>query len=87
MPSEIPSLANVNEANLLLEAAVSNRKVHHIRKSLADQLVHRDMLQLQYNRMQVKKAELKLSTAELHVGRVRMVLRQHGYSPDRVGEL
>ena len=82
MPSEIPSLANVNEANLLLKAAVSNRKVHHIRKSLANQLIHRDMLQLQYNRMQVKKAELKLSAAELHVGRVRMVLRRHGYNPD-----
>ena len=87
MPSEIPSPANVNEANLLLEAAVSNRKVHHIRKLLADQLIHRDMLQLQYNCMQVKKAELKLSAAELHVGHVRMVLRRHGYSPDRVGEL
>ena len=82
MPSVIPSPANVNEANLLLEAAVSNRKVHHIQKLLADQLIHRDTLQLQYNRMQVKKAEMKLSTAELHVGRVRMVLRQHGYSPD-----
>ena len=87
MPSVIPSPANVNEANLLLEAAVSNRKVHHIRKSLADQLVHRNTLQLQYNRMQVKKAEMKLSAAELHVGRVRMVLRRHGYSPDRVGDL
>ena len=83
----IPSPANVNEANLLLEAAVSNRKVHHIRKSLADQLVHRDTLQLQYNRMQVKKAEMKLSAAELHVGRVHMVLRRYGYSPDRVGDL
>ena len=35
----------------------------------------------------MKKAEMKLSAAELHVGRVRMVLRRHGYSPDRVGDL
>ena len=56
-----------------------------IQKSLADQLVHRDTLQLQYSHLQVEKALTSLTAAELHVGRVRTLLRQNGYSPDRVG--
>lgn len=70
------------EANLLIETAVSNRKIRHIEKSLADQLVHRDALQLRYSRLQQEKARSKLTTAELHVGRVRMIVRRSGYSPD-----
>ena len=77
---------NVREAHLLMEMAISNCKVQTIQKSLTDQLVHCDMLQLRYSRLQVEKATLKLSAAELHIGRVRMVLRQSGYNPD-VGKL
>jgi len=69
-----------------MEMAISNCKVQTIQKSLADQLVRRDMLQLRYSRLQVEKATSKLSAAELHIGRVRMVLRQSGYNPD-VGKL
>ena len=65
-----------------MEMAVSNHKVQTIQKSLADQLVCRDTLNLRYSRLQVEKATSKLSAAELHVGRVRMVLRQNGYNPD-----
>ena len=56
-----------------------------IQKSLADQLVHHDTLQLQYSRLQVEKAMTSLTAAELHVGQVRTLLRLNGYSPDRVG--
>ena len=73
---------NVGEAHLLMEMAISNCKVHTIQKTLVDQLVCRDTLCLRYSRLQVEKARLKLGTAELHVGRMRMVLRQHGYNPD-----
>ena len=58
-----------------------------IQKSLADQLVHRDTLQLQYSRLQVEKAMTGLTAAELHVGQVRMLLRRNGYSPDWVGTI
>lgn len=78
----VPSPDNVTEANLLLETAVSNRKIRRIQKYLADQLVHRDALQLRYSRLQVEKAKSKLTTADLHVGRVRMIVRRSGYCPD-----
>ena len=80
--SVIPPPDNFVEAHLLLETAISNTRVHYIQKSLADQLVHRDTLQLRYSRLQVEKAISKLTAAELHVGRVRMVVRHSGYSPD-----
>jgi len=77
---------NVREARLLMEMAISNCKVQTIQKSLADQLVRCDTLQLQYSHMQVEKATSKLSAAELHIGWVCMVLRQNGYNPD-IGKL
>ena len=80
--STIPSPDNLVEAHLLLEMAISNCRVQHIQKTLADQLVHRNELQLQYSRLQVDKAMSKLTTAELHVGRVCMIVRRSGYSPD-----
>lgn len=80
--STIPSPDNLVEAHLLLEMAISNCRVQHIQKTLADQLVHRNELQLQYSRLQVDKAMSKLTTAELHVGRVPMIVRRSGYSPD-----
>ena len=73
------------KAHLLLETAISNCKIRRIEKSLADQLVRHDALQLHYSRLQVEKAESKLADAELHVGQVQMVVRRSGYSPD-VGE-
>jgi len=73
---------NLVEAHLLLETAISNCKIRHIEKSLADQLVRRNALQRQYSRLQVEKAKSKLAAVELHVGQVRMVVRHSGYSPD-----
>ena len=81
--SRIPPPDNLTEAHLLLETAISNCRVQYIQKSLTDQLIHRDALQLQYSRLQVEKAESKLTAAELHVGRVHMIVRCSGYSPDR----
>ena len=71
------------EAHLLLETAISNYRVQYIQKSLADQLVHRDALQLvQYSQLRMEKAVSKLTAAELHVGRVRMIVRRSGYILD-----
>ena len=70
------------EANLLLEKAICHCKVQYIQKNLADQVVRRDALQLQYSRLQVEKAKSKITAAELDVGRVHMVVRRCGYSPD-----
>ncbi|KAI5990983.1 hypothetical protein EDD15DRAFT_2369383 [Pisolithus albus] len=81
-PSVISSLDNLVEAHLLLETVISNCNVHHIQQSLAEQLVRRDMLQLQYNHLQVEKARLRLAATELHVGWVHMVVRRCGYNPD-----
>ncbi|KAI6019364.1 hypothetical protein PISMIDRAFT_116738, partial [Pisolithus microcarpus 441] len=80
--SVIPSPDNLVEAHLLLEMAISNCNVHHIQQSLAEQLICHDMLQLQYNCLQVEKAQSRLATAELHVGWVCMVVRRCGYNPD-----
>ncbi|KAI6027889.1 hypothetical protein PISMIDRAFT_18593 [Pisolithus microcarpus 441] len=81
-PSVISSPDNLVEAHLLLEMAISNCNIHHIQQSLAEQLVRCDMLQLQYNHLQVEKARSRLATAELHVGWVHMVVRHCGYNPD-----
>jgi len=54
---------NLVKANLLLEKAICNCKVQYIQKSLTDQVVRRDVLQLQYSRLQVEKARLKLTAA------------------------
>ena len=70
------------EAHLLLETVISDCKVQHIQKSLADQVVHRDQLQLQYSRLQVEKALSRLTAAELHIGRVCMIVRRSGFNPD-----
>ncbi|KIM55002.1 hypothetical protein SCLCIDRAFT_135613, partial [Scleroderma citrinum Foug A] len=81
----LPSPDNLTEAHLLLETTISNCKVQLIQKSLADQLVHCDTLQLQYSCLQVEKAMTSLTAAELHVGWVHTLLRRNGYSPDQVG--
>ena len=80
--STIVTPDNSLEAHLLLETAISNCQVRHIQKTLADQVVHHDQLQLRYSRLQVEKALSKLTAAELHIGRVCMVVRHSGFSPD-----
>ncbi|KIJ11429.1 hypothetical protein PAXINDRAFT_15724 [Paxillus involutus ATCC 200175] len=82
--STIPAPDDLVGAHLLLETACSDHQICLIEKTLADQLVCRDVLRLQYSRLQVEKAELNLSTVELHIGRVHMVVRRSGYTPNAV---
>ncbi|KIJ16553.1 hypothetical protein PAXINDRAFT_11003 [Paxillus involutus ATCC 200175] len=84
LTSTIPAPDDLVEAHLLLETARSDHQIRLIEKTLADQLVHCDALRLQYSRLQVEEAELNLSAAELHIGRVHMVVRWSGYTPDAV---
>ncbi|KIM50396.1 hypothetical protein SCLCIDRAFT_145603, partial [Scleroderma citrinum Foug A] len=62
--STIPTSDNWVEAHLLAEIAMSNCKIQHIKKLLANQVVHHDVLQLQYICLQVEKVNLKLMVAE-----------------------
>ncbi|KAI6013411.1 hypothetical protein PISMIDRAFT_105375, partial [Pisolithus microcarpus 441] len=78
----ISSPDNLVEAHLLLEMVISNCNIHHIQQSLTEQLIHHDMLQLQYNHLQVEEAQSRLAATELHVGWVCMVVRHCGCNPD-----
>jgi len=62
--------------------AIGNYRVQYIQKSLADQLMHHNALQLQYSQLWMEKAVLKLTAAELHVGQVCMIVRHSSYNPD-----
>lgn len=68
-----------SEASLLLATARMDYGIRVAQKDLADKLVERDMLQLQYNQLQVEQARQNLVAAEYHVGRVRLVMRKSGY--------
>ena len=81
----VPIPDSMAEAHLLLETAISNCKIQCIEKSLVDQLVCRDALQLHYSHLQVEKAESKLADVELCIGQVWMIVRHSGCSPN-VGE-
>lgn len=66
------------EAHLLLEAARADREVRLTRKNLALQIVHRNTLVLQYNRLLLDKAHEDLRTADRFIGHVRFVIRKSG---------
>ena len=70
---------NITEAQLLLETARADCQIRVTERALANQLVQRDMLRLEYNRLQVAQAHQNVLAAELHIGRVRLVVRKSGY--------
>lgn len=76
---DIPIPRNPSEARLLLATARINCGILATQKNLADQLVQRDLLRLQYNRLKVKQARQSLTDAEYYVGRVRLMMRKNGY--------
>ena len=51
-----------------------------MRKNLAHEIVHRNTIALQLNRIMLEKAEEDLLQAEELIGRVRLTVRQCGYS-------
>ena len=75
----IPVPHDSTEAQLLLATARAECRIRITEKDLADQVVQRDILRLQYSRLQVARAHQNVLAAELHVGRIRLVVRKCGY--------
>ncbi|KAI5992674.1 hypothetical protein EDD15DRAFT_2367940 [Pisolithus albus] len=74
----VPPPNNSAEAFLLLETARADRQVRLTRKNLALQIVHRNTLTLQYNRLILEKAQEELRSADRLVGHVRFSIRKSG---------
>lgn len=74
----VPPPENSAEAHLLLETARADREVHLTRRNLALQIVHRNTLALQYNRLLLDRAQEGLRTADRFIGHVRFVIRKSG---------
>ena len=68
------------EAYLLLEAARSDRQICLMRKDLAREVIHRNTIALQLNRILLERSEKALQAADEFIGRVRVTIRQSGQS-------
>jgi len=75
----IPVPHNITEAQLLLATARVDCQIWVTERALADQVVQRDMLRLEYNQLQVAQAHQNILAAEHHVGHVQLVVRKSGY--------
>ena len=71
------------EAYLLLEAARSDRTISCMWKDLTYEIIHRNTLTLQLNRLFFENSENDLRAANELVGHVRVTIRQNGYSAVR----
>ena len=78
LPRVVPSPSSTAEAYLLLETARADWQVWLTRQNLVHQIIHRNTLTLQYNRLMLEKAQDKLRTADRFVGKVRTTIRQSG---------
>ncbi|KIM61925.1 hypothetical protein SCLCIDRAFT_120639, partial [Scleroderma citrinum Foug A] len=74
----VPPPSSTIEAYLLLETAHADRQVWVTRQALAHQIIHRNTLTLQYNRLMLEKAQGMLHTADQFVGKVCTTVRQSG---------
>ncbi|KAF8124292.1 hypothetical protein EV363DRAFT_1403213 [Boletus edulis] len=73
-----PFPCNSREAYLLLETARTDRRILLARKTLAHQIIHRNMVVLQYNRMVLDKTVDDLRAAETYIGHVCLMIREGG---------
>ena len=76
----IPDPCSAQEAYLLLEAARADRCIILACKSLTRQIIHRNMLVLQYNRMVLERAQNDLHAADRFVRQVRLLIRKSSQS-------
>ena len=76
----VPDPRSAREAYLLLEAARADRRIFLARKSLAHQIIHRNTLVLQYNRMVLERAQDDLHAADRFIGQVHFSIRRCGQS-------
>ena len=68
------------EAYLLLEVARSNHQISLMRKDLTYEIVHRNTITLQLNRIVLERMERDLHAADELVGHVHLTIRQTGHS-------
>ena len=76
----VPPPCSNMEAYLLLEAVRSDRQISLMRKNLAYEIIHRNTIALQLNRIVLEKAEEDFQRAEELIGQVRLTVRQSGHS-------
>ncbi|KIM57152.1 hypothetical protein SCLCIDRAFT_131182 [Scleroderma citrinum Foug A] len=74
----VPTPSNSAEAYLLLETAHADQQVQLTRKNLALQVVHHNMLMLQYNCLLLDKAHQDLHTANHFMGCICFAIRRSG---------
>lgn len=81
VPPGVPCPRSSREAYLLLEAARADRSIFLARQTLALQIVQRNTLVLQYNRMILERAQSDVRDADQFIGHVRLVVRRSGHTP------
>lgn len=77
-PHAVPTPSSAIEAYLLLEAARADQQVWLTRQNLVHQIIRRNTLTLQYNRVMLEKAQDELRAADRFVGHVRATIRRSG---------
>ncbi|KAI6004678.1 hypothetical protein EDD15DRAFT_2191481 [Pisolithus albus] len=77
----VPSPRCSREAYLLLEVAKADQRIFLAREALALQIVQRNTLVLQYNRMTLERAQKDIRTADQFIGHVRLTIRGSGHTP------
>jgi hypothetical protein len=70
----IPPPHSSTEAYLLLEAAQSDSTISRMRKDLAHEIIHRNTITLQLNRLFFDNSQNDLCAADEFVGHVRLSL-------------
>ncbi|KAF8125561.1 hypothetical protein EV363DRAFT_1402330 [Boletus edulis] len=76
----VPDLCSPQEAYLLLEAAQADHCILLACKSLAHQIIHRNTLVLQYNRIVLEQAQDDLHAAGRFIGQVHFMIWRCGQS-------
>ena len=74
----IPYPRSAREANLLLEAARADQTILLTHKKLTHQIIHRNILVLQYNRILLERTQDDLHAVDQFVGHVRLMIRRSG---------
>jgi hypothetical protein len=69
------------EAYLLLEAARADREICLKQQNLVHEIIHRNIITLQLNRLRLEKAQHDLDTADEFIGYVRRTIRGNGCPP------
>ena len=64
-----------------MEAARSDRQISLMQKDLAYEIVHRNTIALQFNRIMLEQVERDLHAADKLIGCIHLTIRESGHSP------